>query len=204
MWKPDMSAVVCDESFRECAWSLPSDGKPFGPERATEAVPPRSRQLVAEVARLTRSGRQAMLDAGPLDLVLERSLRIPAGDGKKLVIGGQYLRVPGRTKLRVELDLQVAGEGVAVEFHQDVFLNGYSQFVRDGIIVREGERWRLRYDVHVPGSSGQLVVQLYATTIEGEVAEVQVHEAQLAMIEEPIESSSTVVLRDEVSRTPTR
>ena len=204
MWEPDGSAVLCDESFRDCTRSVPDGGRVFGPGRHSEEAPPRSRQLAAEVARLTRSGRVAMTTRVPLDLLVEKSLRVPAEDGKKLVIGGQYLRVPGGTTLRVDIDLEVVGEGAAVDFHQDVFLNGYSQFVRNGIIVAEGERWRLRYDIEVAGSSGQLVVQLYATTVEGPVAEIEIHRARLTMIEKPVESSSTVVIVDEVSRAALR
>ncbi len=199
MWEPDGSAIVCGESFRDCSRSVPAGGRAFGPTRREEEAPARSRQLLAEVARLTRSGRLAMTGEGTLALLDAKSVRVPAEDGKKLLIGGQYLRVPGGTALRVELDLEVEGEGAAVDFHQDVFLNGYSQFVRDGIVVRHGERWRLSYDIEVPSSSGQLVVQLYATTVDGSAARIQFHEARLTMIERKVESAGTIVIRDEVS-----
>ncbi len=202
LWDTDGSTVLCDESFRDCLRSVPAEGQLFGPEQTTEPAPARSRQLVAEVARLTRSGRAAMTEAGPLVLLADRSVTIAAEDGKRLLIGGQYLRVPGGTTLRIDLDLRVAGEGAAVDFHQDVFLNGYSQFVRDGIVVRDGERWRLRYDVGVPGESGQLVVQLYATTVEGGAARVEVQKAELTMIEASTESSAAEVILDEVSAAP--
>jgi phosphoglycerol transferase MdoB-like AlkP superfamily enzyme len=199
MWDSEGSAVVCGESFRDCTRSTSLEGQVFGPDRAAAVASPRSRQLLAEVARLTRSGRVAMTKEGALDLLVEDSVSVPAADGQKLLIGGQYLRVPGGTTLRVELDLEVAGERAAVEFHHDVFLNGYSQFVRGGVALKAGERWRLAYDIEVLGDSGQLVVQLYATTVEGTVAEIEIHEARLTMIEGPVSTSRASVIRDEVA-----
>ena len=54
----------------------------------------------------------------------------------------------------------------------------------------------------MPGESGQLVVQLYATTVEGGAARVEVQKAELTMIEASTESSAAEVILDEVSAAP--
>ena len=200
MWEPSGAALVCDESFRRCSRSIPRPGAPFGPRLESAPVDGPARQLLAEVARLSRSGRPDLGRSGELELIDERELSVPAADGKKLLIGGQYLRVPAGATLRVDFDLEVVGEPSIVELHQDVFLNGYEKFARKGFRLRNGERWRLQYEIAVPKNSSQLVVQLYATTVSGERAEIRVHDARLTMTEGSSSAESTVVIRDEVVR----
>jgi hypothetical protein len=199
MWEPDGSAVVCGESFRSCTHSVPVEGRVFGPELHSEQASARERRLLMEVARLTRSGRGDMTEVGALDLWTGDAASVPATDGKKLLIGGQYLRVPGGTTLRVDLDLEVAGSHAAIDFHQDVFLNGYEKFARKGVLVRDGERWRLSYEIGVPDDSSQLVVQLYATTVSGDEGSIRFHDARLSMTSSPVSSPGAVVIEDEVS-----
>jgi hypothetical protein len=200
MWEPSGDAVLCGESFRNCARSVPVGGRVFGPDRHTESASPRERRILMEVARLTRSGRGDMTEVGALDLWTGDAVSVPAAEGKKLLIGGQYLRVPGGTTLRVDIDLEVAGAEVAIDLHQDVFLNGYEQFARKGTQVRDGERWRLSYEIAVPKDSSQLVVQLYATTVAGDVGSITFHEARLSMKDGTDGSPRAVVILDEVSR----
>ena len=199
MWEPSGSAVVCAESFRKCIRSVPVDGRVFGPTQRSEPASPNERLLLAEVARLTRSGRPDMTEAGAIELLLEDSVSIPAIAGKKLLIGGQYLRVPAGTTLRVDLDVEVSGDAATIDFHQNVFLNGYEKFARKGIEIRAGERWRLRYEIEVPEDSSQLVVQLYATTVSGDVAAIEFHDARLAMSAGPVTSQKVTIIQDEVS-----
>jgi len=199
MWQPSGTAIVCGESFRSCMRSIPVDDLVFGPERQSEPASARERQFLTEVARLTRSGRGDMTEVGELDLWTEGVMSVPADAGKKLLIGGQYLRVPGDTTLRVDLDLEVTGDRATIDFHQDVFLNGYEKFARKGIQVRDGERWRLSYEIGVPNDSSQLVVQLYATTISGEAAEIEFHDARLSMTAGRAKSRQVVVIVDEVA-----
>jgi arylsulfatase A-like enzyme len=199
MWEPSGSAVVCGESFRNCVRSVPVDDLVFGPKRRSEPASARARQLLTEVARLTRSGRGDMTEAGVIELLTEDVMSVPAAAGKKLLIGGQYLRVPGGTTLRVDLDLEASGDQATIEFHQDVFLNGYEKFARKGIQIRDGERWRLSYEIGVVNDSSQLVVQLYATTVSGEVAAIQFHDARLSMTTGPVKAPQAVVIQDEIS-----
>jgi hypothetical protein len=199
MWEPSGSAIVCGESFRDCIRSIPVDDRVFGPKRQSEPAPPRERQVLTEVARRTQSGRGDMTEAGALELLTEDTVVVPAAAGKKLLIGGQYLRVPGGATLRVDLDLEVSGDAATIDFHQDVFLNGYEKFVRKGVQVRGGERWRLSYEIGVLKDSSQLVVQLYATTVSGEVAAIEFHEARLSMTAGPVISAEATVIQDEVS-----
>jgi arylsulfatase A-like enzyme len=199
MWEPSGSAIVCGESFHDCIRSIPVDDRVFGPKRQSEPAPPRERQVLTEVARRTQSGRGDMTEAGALELLTEDTVVVPAAAGKKLLIGGQYLRVPGGATLRVDLDLEVSGDAATIDFHQDVFLNGYEKFVRKGVQVRGGERWRLSYEIGVLKDSSQLVVQLYATTVSGEVAAIEFHEARLSMTAGPVISAKATVILDEVS-----
>jgi len=204
MWEPLGVAVVCDESFRDCMRSVPTDGRVFGPQRQSEEASARERQLLAEVARLTRSGRPAMTESGAIRLITQDEVSVPAADGKKLLIGGQYLRVPGGTILRVDLDLEVSGEHAVIDFHQDVFIDGYAKFARESVEVRDGERWRLSYEIGTPRDASQLVVQLYATTVAGDVATISFHEARLSMIQGPAVLPTVEVIQDEVSRSGPR
>jgi len=199
MWEPSGSVVVCGESFHKCMRSVPVDDLVFGPERQSEPASPRERHLVLEVARQTRSGRGDMTEAGAIQLLTEDTLSVPAAEGKKLLAGGQYLRVPGGTTLRVDLDLGVSGEQATIDFHQNVLLNGYEKFLRKGIQVRGGERWRLSYEIGVPRDGSHLVVQLYATTVSGDVAEIRFHDAQLSMTAGSVTSPTVAVIEDEVS-----
>ncbi|MGB3051510.1 MAG: sulfatase-like hydrolase/transferase [Polyangiales bacterium] len=204
MFEPSGSAVVCSESFLTCSRSVPLAGLPFGPNRESEPAPERARQLLTEVARLSRSGRADMTQAGGIDLLVEERVSVPAADGKKLLIGGQYLRVPGGTTLRVHLDLEVLGEQSTIELHQDVFLDGYVKFERKAFELRGGERWRLSYEIGVPRDASQLVVQLYATTVSGEAASIRFYDARLSMIAGDVTSDDAVVIQDEVSRADPR
>jgi len=199
MWEPSGAAVVCGESFRSCIRSVPVDDLVFGPKRESSRALPSQQQLMAEVARLTRSGRRDMTEAGEIDLLAEQEVSIPATRGKRLLIGGQYLRVPGGSTLRVDFELEVAGDQAAVDFHQDVFLDGYSKFARENIRVRDGERWRLSYEIGVPRDASQLVVQLYATTVSGDVATIRFHDARLSMTPDRTSPRTAVVIQDEVS-----
>jgi arylsulfatase A-like enzyme len=204
MFEPSGSAVICGESFQNCSRSVPFGGFPFGPNRESEPAPERARQLLTEVARLSRSGRADMTQAGGLDLLVEERVTVRAADGKKLLIGGQYLRVPRGTTLRVDLDLDVLGEKSAVQLHQDVFLSGRLQFERKDFELRAGERWRLSYAIGVPRDAGQLVVQLYATTVSGDVATIRFHDARLTMTAGDATSNAVVVIEDAVSRSVPR
>jgi len=199
MWEPSGSAVICNESFRSCVRSIPEGDLLFGSKRESESASPRARQLLTEVARLTRSGRADLTAAGTIDLLVEEQVSVPAAEGKKLLIGGQYLRVPGGTTLRVDFDLEIVGNQTATELQQDLFLGGYAKFTRTGFRLRGGERWRLSYEIGVPRQSSQLVVQLYATTVSGEVATIRFHEARLSMTAGFETSADAVVIRDEVS-----
>lgn len=200
MWEPSGTAVVCDESFRQCTRSVPINGRVFEPQRRTEEASARERQLLAEVARLTRSGRPAMTESGGIRLITQDEVSVRAADGKKLLVGGQYLRVPGGTNLRVDLDLEVTGEHAAIDFHQDVFVDGYPKFAHESVEVRDGERWRLSYEIGTPHDASQLVVQLYATTVSGDVATIRFHDARLSMTQGPAVLPTVEVIRDEVSR----
>ncbi len=200
MFEPSGSAVVCNESFQTCSRSVPLAGLPFGPNRQNAPAPERARQLLTEVARLSRSGHPDMTQAGGIDLLVEDQVLVPAADGKKLLIGGQYLRVPGGTTLRVDFDLEVLGEQSAVELHQDVFLSGYVKFERKAFALRGGERWRLSYEIRVPRDASQLVVQLYATTLSRESATIRFHDARLSMNAGDETSDEVIVIEDQVSR----
>ena len=200
MWEPSGSAVVCGESFRNCTRSVPVGDLLFGPERRSEPAPPRERQIVAEVARLTRSGRQDMTEVGVIELLTEDAVSVPSATGKKLLFGGQYLRVPAGTTLRIDLDVEVVGEQAGIDFHQDVFLSGYEKFARKGIRVGDGERWRLSYEIEVAQDASQLVVQLYATAVAGESAVIRFHDARLSMTAGSATSPSVTLIQDEVRR----
>lgn len=199
MFEPSGSAVVCSESFQSCSRSVPVAGLPFGPNREHEPASERAQQLLTEVARLTRSGRADMTRARSLDLLVAEQVSVPAADGKKLLIGGQYLRVPDRTVLRVDLDLEILGEQSAVALDQDVFLGGKLRFERKAFQLRTGERWRLSYEIGVSRGSSHLVVQLYATTVAGERATIRFHHAQLSMIARDVASAEAVIIEDAVS-----
>lgn len=199
MWEADDSVVVCGESLRTCVRTVAAEGQTFGPRRESQAPAAREQQLLAEVARLTRSSREALSESGTMMLLTDEQVHLRPGDGKKLLIGGQYLRVPGGTTVRVDLDLEVDGEGAIVGFHQDLLLDGHPKIARKNVRVRDGQRWQLRYEIHVPRDAGQLVVQLYARTVSGESAMVRFADARLTMI--PAESTSTepVVIDDSLS-----
>jgi arylsulfatase A-like enzyme len=199
MWEPSGSTVVCGESFRNCMRSSPVEDLVFGPTQQSEPASARAQRLLMEVARLTRSGRTDMTQVGTIDLLTEETVRVPSAEGKKLLIGGQYLRVPGDTILRVDLDLEVAGEEAAVEFHQDVFMDGYAKFAREGFRLKDGQRWRLSYEIGVPNDASQLVVQLYATTVVGDTAVIRFHDARLSTRDGLLASQTAVVIRDDVS-----
>ena len=203
MWEPTGSTVYCDEAFHGCTRAI-SEGI-FGPVTDTQTPSARTRRLIAEVARLTRSGQGDMTVSPGIVLLSEERIRVPAEDGKKLIVGGQYLRVPAGTMVRVDFDLEVLGEPTAtVDLHQDVFMNGYLVFERKGIRLDGGDRWQLSYSFGAPADSSQLVVQLYARTVAGEATEIRFHEATLSMMRERVESKEPTVIRDEVTRAQPR
>ena len=195
MWQPK-STVICDESFQECRRYRKG---PFASPGRGNPATPRERRLLAEVARLTRSGRTEMTGAEPMALLTAPESTLRAEEGKKLLAGGQYLRVAAGTSLGVRFDLEVQGEGAAVELHQDVFLDGYEKFARKKVRLREGQRWRLVYEIGVPRDSSQLVVQLYATTVSGESARIRFHQAELAMKRAPGASDRVTVTTEEIT-----
>ncbi|MFZ1865694.1 MAG: LTA synthase family protein [Polyangiales bacterium] len=199
MWEPSGSVVICGESLRRCVRSVPEDDLVFGPVRHREPVAPRERQLLSEVARLTRSGRGDLTESGALTLLTDKEARVRAEEGKKLLIGGQYLRVPAGSTLQIELDLTVEGEQAAVEFHQETFLDGYPKLVRKGVRVHDGQRWHLRYDVGVPRDASQLVVELYAKTVSGDAATIRFDTAQLTMARAGATSADVVIIADDLS-----
>jgi len=200
MWEPTGSAVYCDEAFQACTRATSEE--PFGPVTDTQTSSARTRRLVAEVARLTRSGRGDMTLFPGIALLSDEKVLVPAEDGKKLIIGGQYLSVPSGTLVRVDFDLEVLGEPTAtVELHQDVFMNGHLVFERTGIRLDGGDRWQLSYSFGAPTDSSQLVVQLYAQTVAGEETEIRFHEATISMTRERVESKEPTLIRDEVIRT---
>jgi hypothetical protein len=199
MLEPSGAAVVCGEGFDDCVRSVTIDGSVFGSNRLNEPVWAGERQLLAEVARLTRSREADTGDARHIDLLTDRELSIPSSEGKKLLAGGQYLRVPEGTMLRVDFDLEVVGDETAMVLHQDLFLDGYPKLVRQGVRLRGGERWQLSYEIGVPHDSGQLVVQLYATTVSADTSIIRIHDARLSMTAGSARSEQVVVIRDEIS-----
>jgi arylsulfatase A-like enzyme len=200
MWEPSGSVVVCGESLHQCTRSVPQAGLVFGAIRHSEPATPYEQRLVTEVARLTRSGRSDLSDSGTLALLTESTVQVRAIDGKKLLVGGQYLRVPASSTLRIDIDLQVEGERAAVEFHQDTFVDGHPKLVRKGIRVESGQRWRLRYEIGVPNDAGQLVVQLYAKAVSGSTSTIRFHRAELTIVPGRMTSEAAVVQLDEVSQ----
>jgi arylsulfatase A-like enzyme len=198
MWTPTGKVIICDEAFEGC--------KRYA-TRKTELVPkmrgkpalPRERRLLAEVARATRSGQGTSRPPKVMGLLTASEVVVPAADGKKLLTGGQYLRIPAGTRLRVDFDLEVIGEDAELELQQDLFFNGHERFARDDQRVRSGERWQLSYQVDVPRESGQLVVQLYATTVAGQSATLRVHQAQLSMSRARTSGLRVEVVADEIS-----
>jgi hypothetical protein len=197
MWEPE-TILICDEGFRDCKRHGRVKGSPFHPRRRGRPATPRERRILEEVARLSRSGRPEMTRVGALKLIEREEITIRAADGKKLIVGGQYLRVPAGTVLRVDFDLEVEGRGARVALDQDVFLDGYERFARKDVQVSGGERWRLRYEIGVPDDSTQLVVQLYATTMSGRSATLRVREARLTMRDAPRTTRLVEVIEDEV------
>ena len=201
-WPGPGRVTVCDEQFRACTdWTLPS-GSMFGPARPAGRSSGAERQIVAQVARLSRSGRADLSRARSLALLTDAVVSLRPEDGKKLLAGGQYLRVPGATTLRVDFDLEVEGDGGAVRFHQDVFLNGYERFAKKHVRLVAGERWRLRYQLGVLEDSSHLVVQLYATAVSDQPATIRFHDARLSMM--PGASDEVILIEDEVARSGPR
>lgn len=199
MWEPSGSVVICDESLQRCTRTVPDDDLIFGPKRQSEPATDGERKLLGEVARLTRSGREDLSAAGTLTLLADREVEIHASDGKKLLVGGQYLRAPAGSRLRVEIDLEVDGAQAVVDFDQETFLDGYPKLARKGISVRDGQRWQLRYEIGVPHDAGQLVIELHATLAGGQAATIRIASAQLTMIPARATSSESVVITDTVS-----
>ena len=198
MWGRNGKPVVCDEAFRDC--------KRYGIRKA-ELVPnvtgkpafPRERRLVAEVARLTRSGRASMTRAQDISLSTAEQIYLSAADGKKLLSGGQYLRVPGGTILRVTFDLEVEGPDAEAALIQDVFLGGHKRFARRDRRLRSGERWRLEYELPVAEDEEQLVVQLYATGISEAGTTLHIREARLSMRPGEAAGDKVRILNDTIS-----
>ena len=199
MWKPEGNAVICDEGFGSCLEVETGKGRPFIPGRGGHDAPPRDARLLAEVARLTRSGRTDLSNAGPMSLMSSKHVGLPASEGKKILAGGQYLRVPADTRVRVDFDLEVKGRGAQIGFHQDVFLEGYERFARERVRVREGERWQLRYEVPVQETATDLVVQLYAEALAGEDSSILVRQATVELLDGAGEANETVVIEDRLT-----
>ncbi len=196
MWNPAGHAVICDEGFRSCLEVETMEGRAFVPKSGGHDALPRDVRLLAEVARLTRSGRTDLSTSGPMSLMSSERVGLRVSEGKKILAGGQYLRVPADTRVRVDFDLEVQGRGTVIRFHQDVFLEGYERFARKRVRVREGERWQLRYEVPVPKSASQLVVQLYAEALSGEDPTILVRQATVALLASAGEADETVVIED--------
>jgi len=199
MWEPPNGVVVCGESLSQCVRTEAEEGRIFGPKRESRAPAAREQQLLGEVARLTRSGRDDLSESGTMRLLTDEQVHLRAGDGKKLLVGGQYLRVPGGTNLRIDLDLEVDGEHAIVGFHQDTLMDGYPKIARKNVRVRNGQRWQLRYEIGVPHDASQLVVQLYAEIVSGEAATIRFADARLSMIPAEITSAEPVVIEDALS-----
>jgi phosphoglycerol transferase MdoB-like AlkP superfamily enzyme len=198
MWTPSEQAIVCDEAFDDCKRYGMRKSK-FNPKIEGKPAFPRERRLLAEVARLTRSGRAGMDPSDVMALLALDEASIAASDGKRLLTGGQYLRVPAGTILRVGFDIEVEGSDAEVELHQDVFLNGRERFARKAKRIADGQRWQLEYEIHVPTPSDQLVVQLYATTVSGEAATLRFRSAELSMRRGADADPRVNVLVDDVS-----
>jgi hypothetical protein len=198
MWTPSGKAVVCDEAFDDCKRYELKRTK-FNPSQRGKPALPRERRLLAEVARLTRSGRREMDASQSMRLLAKDEAIIAASEGKKLLTGGQYLRVSAGTVLEVRFDIEVEGTDAEVELHQDLFLNGHRRFLREAKRLAAGQRWRLSYELHVPKPSAQLVVQLYATTVVGESVTLRFHSAQLSLRRGAKAGEHVNVIMDEVS-----
>ncbi len=198
MLRPSGTSVICDELFHECKRHGHRKSV-FRPKSKGRPAKPDERRLLADVARLTRSGRAALPSSETMVLTTADVVELPAADGKKLIAGGQYLRVPAGTALRVDFDLEAIGSGGELALTQDLFLDGYEKFARKGIRLPAGERWRLSYEIAVPNASNQLVVQLYATTVQGDTMALRIHDARLSMLDEGAPEYELSVLRDERS-----
>jgi arylsulfatase A-like enzyme len=199
MWEPTEDTVVCDETFRACRRFETGPGGPFIPNGAGTPAPSRERRLVEEVARLTRSGRFDLSSVQGLRLIGSDEVRVRSSEGRKLLVGGQYLRVPGGSVVRVDFDLELSGIDAVVDFHQDVFVDGLERFARKGTRLREGERWLLRYELPVRAPSSHLVIQLYATASSGEDAAIRFHDAQAAIERMDPPSNEVVVIEDRLT-----
>lgn len=197
MWEPSGSAVYCDETFRDCTRAT-SDG-PFGPVIGIRTPSSRTRRLVQEVARLTRSGRDDMTSFPAIALLSEGDVLVPAKDGKKLILGGQYLSTPSDTVVRVDFDLEVNGEpGAIVQLHQDVFMNGHVIFERKRQLDA-GDVWQLSYSFGTPQASSHLVVQLYARTVAGVETAIRFDTARMSMSRQRVDSTEPEIILDEVT-----
>jgi hypothetical protein len=198
MWTPTEEAVVCDEGFHDCtAYAAREAG--LVPETPGRDPLPRERRILAEVARLTRSGAPSMPHAPALRLLTSERVVISAGEGKKLLVGGQYLRVPAGASVFVRFDIEVEGDGAEVELRQDLFFDGHERFARERKRLRAGDRWRLHYEVAVPTEARHLVAQLYATALSDEDATLRFRIAQLTVVEGFASSPRVDVLQDEVA-----
>jgi arylsulfatase A-like enzyme len=199
MLKPSGTSIICDELFHECQRHGQRKSV-FRPKSRGRPAKPQERRELADVARLTRSGRAALRPADTMELTTVEEVELPAAEGKRLLAGGQYLRVPAGTSVRVDFDLEAIGREGRLALTQEVFLNGYEKFARKGIGLAAGERWRLSYEIPVPNESNQLVIQLYATTVEGDSLTLRIHEARLAVRKGDASERELNVLQDERSR----
>lgn len=198
MWTPSEEPIVCDEGFHDCKEYEPPDAGLVPKTRGRDPLP-RERRILAEVSRLTRSGRSAMQGSRALSLLTSERVTISAGEGKKLLVGGQYLRVPAGASAFVRFDIEVEGKSSEVALHQDLFLDGHERFARRAKRLGNGDRWRLHYEIQVPEDASQLVVQLYATALSDADATLRFHAADLTIIEGSASSMRVDILQDEVS-----
>ena len=195
------TTVICDELFFECKGHAPRKSA-FRPKAKGRPAKPEERRLLADVARLTRSGRAGLETSAGMALMRAEEIEIRAAEGKKLLAGGQYLRVPGGSVIRVDFDLEAVGDGAELSLTQDVFLSGHEKFKRKGIRLQGGQRWRLSYEIAVPDDSSQLVVQLYATTVKGESILLRAREARLSVRAEGVSERGLELIID--ARDPPR
>ncbi len=184
--EPDGVLSRCSERLRDCLRFGVDRLRPFSPIRRTLAVDSTSVGRWQQV--LTWNGRSLDSAGAKHDAVrtfplsLAESLEIAEEDEQQIVFGGQYLTVPKGSRLEVELEAEVSGDGAVVELTHDLIGPGVQAHRPQLPLLGDGDRLRTRWEYVFDQERNHVEVRLGARRVAGKNVQLRFAKAQLRLV----------------------
>jgi phosphoglycerol transferase MdoB-like AlkP superfamily enzyme len=187
LYEPDGRLTSCKENYTQCSAYTRDDDKLFGPgwtEADADPVTVQTlRRMVSQSAR--KRGAPKALNRSKLVHQNTGIINLEEASRRMYLIGGQFLYAPPGKRLRVDLDIEIDGEGSAVELGGELNIEYKDRFkFPANPIFQDGDRLELSFWYEQPGPLKRVDVEFFVRKLTPVPSRAIIRKAEARFVDE--------------------